>query len=96
MRDKEHDLLHRQIRGLNEDNDRIAKMYKLVQNVSQGKPVVVDQEVAAPCQVYDQKKLQDKAEQNARKGWKTANDESRAGPAGMLSGNDSLANTMHF
>ena len=27
MRDKEHALLHRQINGLQEDNDRIAKMY---------------------------------------------------------------------
>ena len=52
MRDKEHDLLHRQIRGLHEDNERIAKMYKLVQNVSQGKPVNY-QEVAAPCHIYE-------------------------------------------
>ena len=27
MRDKEHNLQNRQIRGLQEDNDRIAKMY---------------------------------------------------------------------
>ena len=27
LRDKEHNLLNRQIRGLQEDNERIAKMY---------------------------------------------------------------------
>ena len=27
MRDKEHNLLKKQIRGLEEDNERIAKMY---------------------------------------------------------------------
>lgn len=34
MKDKEQDLLHRQIKGLQEDNDRIARMYQLVQKVA--------------------------------------------------------------
>lgn len=34
MKDKEQELLHRQIKGLQEDNDRIARMYQLVQKVA--------------------------------------------------------------
>ena len=38
MRDKEQAILNKQIRGLQEDNERIAKMLQLVQNVREGKP----------------------------------------------------------
>ena len=63
MRDKEQNLFMRQIRGLQEDNERIAKMYQLVQNVSTGKPVLPsNEEIAAPSQAWEQAKLVDKAE----------------------------------
>ena len=52
MRDKEHSLLNRQIHGLQEDNERIAKMYQLVQNFNSGNPVN-SEEVAAPCNAWD-------------------------------------------
>ena len=89
MRDKEHSLLNRQIRGLQEDNERIAKMYQLVQNFNSGKPVN-DEEVAAPCKAREQAKLKDKAEQQAKKGWNVASEDLRGSPAG------SFANTQHF
>ena len=94
MRDKEHNLLHRQIAGLHEDNERMAKMYQLVQNVREGKSSAQDQEVAAPCHVYEQKKLADKAEQNAKKGWQVASEDMGRGGGAVSS--DSLANTIHF
>ena len=89
MRDKEHNLLNRQIRGLQEDNERIAKMYQLVQNFNSGKPVN-DEEVAAPSRAWEQAKLQDKADQKAKKGWNVASEDLRGSPSG------SFANTQHF
>ena len=44
MKDKEHGILSRQIKGLQEDNDRIARMYQLVQKVHENKKL--DDEVA--------------------------------------------------
>jgi len=88
MRDKEHSLLNRQIRGLQEDNERIARMYTLVQNVREGKPVT-GEEVAAPSHVWEKSKLNDKAEQQAKKGWQVASEDLKGSP-------DSLRNTMHF
>ena len=69
-------------------------MYKLVQNVREGKSSAQDQEVAAPCHVYEQKKLADKADQNAKKGWQVASEDMGRGGGAVSS--DSLANTIHF
>ena len=88
MRDKEHGLLNRQIRGLQEDNERIAKMYQLVQNFNSGKPVN-DEEVAAPSNAWEQAKLKDKAEQQTKKGWNVASEDLRGSPG-------SFGNTQHF
>lgn len=53
MRDKEHAILNKQIRGLQEDNDRIAKMYQLVQNVREGKPANPSEEVSSQCRAWE-------------------------------------------
>ena len=34
LKDKEKALLVKQVQGLQEDNDRIARMYQMVQNVA--------------------------------------------------------------
>ena len=60
-------------------------MYQLVQNFSSGKPVN-DEEVAAPCNTWEQAKLKDKAEQKAKKGWNVASEDLRGS-------SNSLANT---
>jgi len=54
---------------LQEDNERIAKMYQLVSNVREGKSVLTSEEVSAPYRAWEQRKLEDKAEQQAKKGW---------------------------
>jgi len=56
-----------------------------VQNFSSGKPVN-DEEVAAPCNTWEQAKLKDKAEQKAKKGWNVASEDLRGS-------SNSLANT---
>ena len=89
MREKEHALLNRQIRGLQEDNERIAKMYTLVQNVREGKPI--QEEVAAPCNVWEHHKLADKVEQQVKKGWRVASEDFSGSPGG-----GSFSNTLHF
>ena len=88
MRDKEQNLLNRQINGLKEDNTRIAKMYQLVSDVKQGKPISED---AAPAGRYETHKKADKAEQLSRRGWKVSSEDIRGG--GDTPG--SLADTMH-
>ena len=73
----------RQIRGLQDDNERIAKMYQLVQNVHTGKPVVPsNEEVAAPAMAWDRAKIADKAGQQAKKGWQVASEDLKGSPAG--------------
>lgn len=79
MKDKENSLQNRQINGLQEDNDRIAKMYQLVQNFNSGKPINAE-EVATPSNAWDQAKLKDKGEQQAKKGWNVASEDMRGSP----------------
>ena len=62
MRDKEHAILNKQIRGLQEDNDRIAKMLQLVQNVREGKPSSVAEEVSNSNRAWEQIQMKDKKE----------------------------------
>lgn len=54
MKDKEQNLLQRQIRGLHEDNERIVAMYKLVQNTPIKGPKSNDEEVnGAPAVISE-------------------------------------------
>lgn len=47
MKGKEQNILQMQIRGLQEDNERIARMYQLVQSVASNKKF--DEEAGVPA-----------------------------------------------
>ena len=61
MKDKEQNILKMQIKGLQEDNERIARMYQLVQTVSQNKRI--DDEKATATKDYLEAKRRDEKEQ---------------------------------
>ena len=89
LKDKEKALLVKQVQGLQEDNDRIARMYQMVQNVATQK--LTEEEVAIPSKAaYDETMKADKADQNAKKGWKRIHDD---GFGGNLSEKRTIART---
>ena len=89
LKDKEKGLLVKQVQGLQEDNDRIARMYQMVQDVATKK--LTEEEVVIPSSAaYKEKMLKDKEEQNAQKGWKRIHDD---GFGGNLSEKRTIART---
>ena len=86
LKDKEQNLLTRQIRGLHEDNERIANMYKMVKDMR-----TVDtnenEDVVAPnsAEAYAVKKKLDRRADIAKKGWQTVEDDGFGGSFGTFS-----------
>lgn len=63
LKDKEQNLLQRQIRGLHEDNERIANMYQMVKDLrTVATKSDVDDVVAPTAEAYAAKKRADKRE----------------------------------
>ena len=54
----------------------MAKMYQLVSNVREGKPVM-GEDMSAHGRAWEQRKLADKGEQKAKKGWVVASEDLR-------------------
>lgn len=70
LKDKEQNLLTRQIRGLHEDNERIAKMYQMVKDLRTVATKSDEGEVVAPtAEAYAAKKKADRRAEAAKKGW---------------------------
>ena len=67
----------KQVSGLQEDNDRIARMYTMVQNVATKK--LVDEEASAPNLQYAETMKKDKAEQKGKQGWTRIDDDGFGG-----------------
>lgn len=90
MKDREQNLLTKQIRALNEDNERILAMYKMIQQTPP-KTTGADAEVIVGS--YNSEFAQTKKKGNGAddKGWKVAKDNfgiasfGRGSPAGPLS-----------
>ena len=70
LKDKEKNLLKRQVDGLQEDNDRIARMYQMVQNVATTK--LVSDDDLKPNAAYLETMKKDREVQNELKGFKRA------------------------
>lgn len=88
LKDKEQSLLTRQIRGLHEDNERIANMYQMVKDLKTAAHENQEAEVVAPtAEAYAAKKLEDRRAQNAKKGWQTVEDDGFGGSFATFSGN---------
>lgn len=62
LRDKELTILNKQVNGLKEDNERIAKMYQFVHNVKEGKPATSTEEMSASSKAWEQIRVKDKAD----------------------------------
>ena len=87
LKDKEQSLLTRQIRGLHEDNERIANMYQMVKDLKTAGAKAEEAEVVAPtAEAYAAKKVEDKRAQNAKKGWQTVEDDGFGGSFAPFSG----------
>lgn len=78
MKDREQNLLTKQIRSLHEDNERIVAMYKMIQQTPPKGTKCADEEVnGAPLYVndYAQTKKKDQRAHVAKKGWETVKDD---------------------
>ena len=84
-KDKEQNLLTRQIRGLHEDNERIANMYQMVKDMRTHTTKSQDEVVAPTAEAYTAKKKADKREEAAKKGWQTVEDDGFGGSFGTFS-----------
>ena len=80
-------MLTRQIRGLHEDNERIANMYKMVKDMRTVDTTDVKEDVVAPnsAEAYAAKKKADRRNDVAKKGWQTVEDSGFGGSFGTFS-----------
>ena len=86
LKDKEQNLLTRQIRGLHEDNERIANMYQMVKDLRTAATKSEEGEVVAPtAEAYAAKKKADRRAEAAKKGWQTVEDDGFGGSFGTFS-----------
>ena len=84
MKDKEQNLLTRQIRGLHEDNERMVQMYKMVQ-ATPSKTTKTEEEVnGAPTLIseYAETRKKDRQAAAEQKGWKIVEDDFGGGSFG--------------
>lgn len=79
MKDREQNLLTKQIRALHEDNERIVAMYKMVQNTPPSKGAKGNDEEVNEAPTLNSEMAETKKnfarEQAAKAGWQTVKDE---------------------
>lgn len=85
LKDKEQNLLTRQIRGLHEDNERIANMYTMVKDMRTVATKSDEDAVAPTAEAYAAKKKADRRAEAAKKGWQTVDDDGFGGSFGTFS-----------
>jgi hypothetical protein len=75
MKDREQNLLTKQIRALHEDNERITAMYKMVQHTPLKAAKIDDEEVNGAPYINDYAQTKKKDARVVKKGWETVKDD---------------------